>query len=80
MSICIISAKTKIHYNPQHIDQVKPKSEGVGASAPKVPLDPPLITAFNQATVPEHMHNTVTVFTYTNYNSSTKLKGFVHPL
>ena len=46
MSICIISdhnyAKTKFHYNPQHIDQVKPKSEG-GASAPKAhPLDPPL--------------------------------------
>ena len=43
MSICIISdAKTKFHYNTQHIDQVKPKYEG-GASAPKVPPpDPPL--------------------------------------
>ena len=34
MSICIVSdqsynyAKTKFHYNPQHIDQVKHKSEG----------------------------------------------------
>ena len=33
MSICIIIsdhiyAKTKFHYNPQYIDQVKPKSEG----------------------------------------------------
>ena len=39
MSICIISdhfAKTKFHYNTQHIDQVKPKYEG-GASAPKTP-------------------------------------------
>ena len=36
-------AKTKLHYNTQHIDQVKPKYEG-GASAPKAPppLDPPL--------------------------------------
>ena len=53
MSFCIISdhiynyTKTKFHYNPQHIDQVKPKSEGRGggggASAPKAhPLDPPL--------------------------------------
>ena len=50
MSICIISdiyAKTKFHYNPQHIDQVKPKREGGGGgggvSAPKAnPPDPPL--------------------------------------
>ena len=38
MSIFIINnyAKTKFHYNTQHIDQVKPKYEG-GASAPKAP-------------------------------------------
>ena len=41
MSICIVSdhinyAKTKFHYNTQHIDHVKPKYEG-GASAPKAP-------------------------------------------
>ena len=36
MSICIISDhKTKFHYNPQHIDQVKPKSEGGGLQSPK---------------------------------------------
>ena len=40
MSFCIISdhiynyAKTQFHYNPQHIDQVKPKSEG-GLQPPK---------------------------------------------
>ena len=39
-------AKTKFHYNPQHIDQVKPKSEGGGPSTPKAhPLDPPLVIA-----------------------------------
>ena len=54
MSICIISdhnyAKTKFRYNTQHIDQVKPKSEGGGgASAPKVPPppDPPLCPSGN---------------------------------
>ena len=35
---------TKFHYNPQHIDQVKPKSErGLSLqSLPPPPLDPPL--------------------------------------
>ena len=50
MSICIISdyiimAKTKFHYNTQHIDQVKPKYEGGGfspQSPPPPPPDPPL--------------------------------------
>ena len=45
MSICIISdhiimAKTKFHYNTQHIDQVKPKYEGVGLQPPKPPPPP----------------------------------------
>ena len=44
MSICIISghiiyAKTKFHYNLQHIDQVKPKVKGGPIAHP---LDPPL--------------------------------------
>ena len=53
MSICIISdhiimLRQNFSYNTQHIDQVKPKYEGWGASAPKSPppLDPPLIGAF----------------------------------
>ena len=38
-------AKTKFLYNPQHIDQVKSKNKGEGASTIKAPpLDPPLIT------------------------------------
>ena len=41
MSICIISDHIimlrQFHYNTQHIDQVKPKYEGGGASAPKAP-------------------------------------------
>ena len=47
MSICIISdhiTKTIFHYNPQHIDQVKPKYEEVGGFSPQIPppLYPPL--------------------------------------
>ena len=48
MSICIISdhilmllAKTKFHYNTQHIDQVKPKYEGGGGTSPSPPPPPP---------------------------------------
>ena len=50
MSICIISDHTiMLRQNfiiiliTQHIDQVKPKYEGGGASAPKVPPPPPWI-------------------------------------
>ena len=42
MSICIISdhiimLRQKFHYNPQHVDQVKPKSEGGGGFSPQSP-------------------------------------------